>query len=172
MQSSRTSKISQKLTLQKARHRLNPNDSNDSKDSMILKNFEDYAVITPFVKQKKLLSECGVSYRTVWTIHGSQGQEFDTVIFSPVMLHHHLTDSHNINAAYALNVAISRIKKQLIIVCDKAYWLKFRGQFLSEILANALPFPIQITKPQQSKQAFQTLNAKPALQQTIEIVKI
>ncbi|MGX2972767.1 AAA domain-containing protein [Helicobacter sp. T3_23-1059] len=158
--------------VQKARHRLNPNDSNDSKDSMILKNFEDYAVITPFVKQKKLLSKCGVSYRAVWTIHGSQGQEFDTVIFSPVMLHHHLTDSHNTNAAYALNVAISRIKKQLIIVCDRAYWLKFRGQFLSEILANALPFPLQTTQPQQSKQAFQTLDTKPALQQTIEIVEI
>ena len=106
-------------------------------------DFSDFAIITPFIKQKKLLSDCGVSYRRIWTIHGSQGQEFDTVIFSPVMLHHHLTDSRNTNASYALNVAISRIKKQLIIVCDRAYWLRFRGQFLSEILANALPFPNQ-----------------------------
>ena len=105
-------------------------------------DFSDFAIITPFIKQKKLLSDCGVSYRRIWTIHGSQGQEFDTVIFSPVMLHHHLTDSRNTNACYALNVAISRIKKQLIIVCDRAYWLRFRGQFLSEILANALPFPL------------------------------
>lgn len=140
--------------------------------SMILQNFENYAVITPFVKQKKLLSECGVSYRSVWTIHGSQGQEFDTVIFSPVMLHHHLTNSHNINAAYALNVAISRIKKQLIIVCDREYWLNFRGQFLSEILANALPFPLQNIQPNQSKQEFDKLATEPALQKTIEIVKI
>lgn len=106
-------------------------------------DFSDFAIITPFIKQKKLLSDCGVSYRRIWTIHGSQGQEFDTVIFSPVMLHHHLTDSRNTNASYALNVAISRIKKRLIIVCDRAYWLRFRGQFLSEILANALPFPNQ-----------------------------
>lgn len=104
----------------------------------------DFAIITPFIRQKKLLSECGVPYRHIWTIHGSQGQEFDTVIFSPVMLHFHLTNSYNTNAAYALNVAISRIKKQLIIVCDRAYWLGFKGQFLSEILANALPFPYHL----------------------------
>lgn len=116
----------------------------DKQKSPLSQNdFSDFAIITPFIKQKKLLSDCGVSYRRIWTIHGSQGQEFDTVIFSPVMLHHHLTDSRNTNASYALNVAISRIKKQLIIVCDRAYWLRFRGQFLSEILANALPFPNQ-----------------------------
>lgn len=116
----------------------------DKQKSPLSQNdFSDFAIITPFIKQKKLLSDCGVSYRRIWTIHGSQGQEFDTVIFSPVMLHHHLTDSRNTNASYALNVAISRIKKQLIIVCDRAYWLRFRGQFLSEILVNALPFPNQ-----------------------------
>ena len=104
-----------------------------------LKN-EDIAIITPFVKQKKLLNECGIPYKFLWTIHGSQGQEFDSVIFSPVALHHHLTNSQNLNAAYALNVAISRIKKRLIIVCDYAYWIKFQNQFLSDILRESTPF--------------------------------
>lgn len=139
-------------------------------------DFSDFAIITPFIKQKKLLSDCGVSYRRIWTIHGSQGQEFDTVIFSPVMLHHHLTDSRNTNACYALNVAISRIKKQLIIVCDRAYWLRFRGQFLSEILANALPFPNQasLTIPQTSQTLSQNHLSTPTKHPSkdIEIIKI
>lgn len=138
-------------------------------------DFSDFAIITPFIKQKKLLSDCGVPYLRIWTIHGSQGQEFDTVIFSPVMLHHHLTDSRNTNASYALNVAISRIKKQLIIVCDRAYWLRFRGQFLSEILANALPFPNQVSltisqnpRPKTSSQSAPTKHPS----KDIEIIKI
>ena len=138
-------------------------------------DFSDFAIITPFIKQKKLLSDCGVPYRRIWTIHGSQGQEFDTVIFSPVMLHHHLTDSRNTNACYALNVAISRIKKQLVIVCDRAYWLRFRGQFLSEILANALPFPNQVSltisqnpRPKTSSQSAPTKHPS----KDIEIIKI
>lgn len=140
-------------------------------------DFSDFAIITPFIKQKKLLSDCGVSYRRIWTIHGSQGQEFDTVIFSPVMLHHHLTDSRNTNASYALNVAISRIKKQLIIVCDRAYWLRFRGQFLSEILANALPFPNQAnltTQQPQAKTSSQNHLSTPTKHPSkdIEIIKI
>lgn len=150
----------------------------DKQKSPLSQNdFSDFAIITPFIKQKKLLSDCGVSYRRIWTIHGSQGQEFDTVIFSPVMLHHHLTDSRNTNASYALNVAISRIKKQLIIVCDRAYWLRFRGQFLSEILANALPFPNQanLTTPQaHAKTSSQShLNAPTKHpSKDIEIIKI
>lgn len=150
----------------------------DKQKSPLSQNdFSDFAIITPFIKQKKLLSDCGVSYRRIWTIHGSQGQEFDTVIFSPVMLHHHLTDSRNTNASYALNVAISRIKKQLIIVCDRAYWLRFRGQFLSEILANALPFPNQAnpTTPQNyaktsSQSHLNTPTKHPS--KDIEIIKI
>lgn len=147
------------------------------KPALSQNDFSDFAIITPFIKQKKLLSDCGVSYRRIWTIHGSQGQEFDTVIFSPVMLHHHLTDSRNTNASYALNVAISRIKKQLIIVCDRAYWLRFRGQFLSEILANALPFTNQanltITQPHAKTSSQSHLNAPTKHpSKDIEIIKI
>lgn len=150
----------------------------DKQKSPLSQNdFSDFAIITPFIKQKKLLSDCGVSYRRIWTIHGSQGQEFDTVIFSPVMLHHHLTDSRNTNASYALNVAISRIKKQLIIVCDRAYWLRFRGQFLSEILANALPFPNQAnltTQQNHAKTSSQSHLSTPTKHPSkdIEIIKI
>lgn len=97
----------------------------------------EYAIITPFVKQRQLLIHNGMSYEKVFTIHGSQGQEFDCVIFSPVALHYHLTDSNNPLALQALNVAISRVKKRLIIVCDVLFWKGLSNQFLSEILREA-----------------------------------
>lgn len=108
------------------------------------------AIITPFVRQRKLLNEYRIPYKHTWTIHGSQGQEFDCVVFSPVMLHYHLTDSRNLNAAYALNVAISRIKKRLILVCDHAYWMNNQGQFLTEILRHAAPYPMHAKAPSQN----------------------
>ncbi|TLD96954.1 hypothetical protein LS71_005020 [Helicobacter jaachi] len=97
---------------------------------------EDYAVITPFVKQRKRLCK-GIPRDRIFTIHGSQGQEFDSVIFSPVSLHYHLTNSSQINALYALNVAISRIKKRLFIVCDYKFWIKQEGQLIWAILQQA-----------------------------------
>ncbi len=100
---------------------------------------EDYAVITPFAKQKRLLLR-NVSANRVFTIHTSQGQEFDNVIFSPVSLHYHLTDSMRIQALYALNVAISRAKKRLFIVCDYMFWSRQKGQLIWAILQEAKPF--------------------------------
>ncbi|WP_051420683.1 AAA domain-containing protein [Helicobacter pametensis] len=96
-----------------------------------------YAIITPFVKQRQALIYNGVPYDRVFTIHGSQGQEFDDVIFSPVTLHYHLSDSSNPLALQALNVAISRVKKRLIVVCDVGFWQNRPDQFLSRILAIA-----------------------------------
>lgn len=101
------------------------------------KTNEDFGIITPFVKQKgSILSELPSlrGSERVMTIHGSQGREFDTIIISPVMLHYHLTNSKNKNALHAINVAISRAKKRLIIVCDYEFWRAQRDQFLSAIL--------------------------------------
>ncbi|PAF43914.1 AAA domain-containing protein [Helicobacter sp. 11S03491-1] len=101
---------------------------------------DNYGVLTPFVKQRRHMIEIGIPHDKVWTIHGSQGQEFDTVIFSPVVLHYHLTNSSNLKALHALNVAISRIKKRLIIVCDYQFWHLQKGQFLKNILDISKPF--------------------------------
>lgn len=97
----------------------------------------DYAIITPFVKQRQLLIQNGLYYEKVFTIHGSQGQEFENVIFSPVTLHYHLTDSNNPLALQALNVAISRVKKRLIFACDVNFWKRYPNQLISVILNNA-----------------------------------
>lgn len=93
----------------------------------------EYAIITPFVKQRQKLG-LKIPRDRIFTIHGSQGQEFDNVIFSPVSLHYHLTNSHQTHALYALNVAISRVKKRLFIVCDYAFWSRQKEQLLSAIL--------------------------------------
>lgn len=96
----------------------------------------EYAIITPFVKQRQRLAY-KIPRDRIFTIHGSQGQEFDNVVFSPVSLHYHLTNSHQTHALYALNVAISRVKKRLFIVCDYAFWRRQQGQLLSAILQQA-----------------------------------
>ncbi|MCH5313861.1 MAG: AAA family ATPase [Helicobacter sp.] len=102
---------------------------------------EEYAVITPFVKQKRALSQHIMRDR-IFTIHGSQGQEFDNVIFSPVSLHYYLTDSRQTNALYALNVAISRTKKRLFLVCDYAFWSRQKNQLLSALLQECKMFNV------------------------------
>lgn len=99
----------------------------------------EYAVITPFVKQRKALSQM-IPRDRIFTIHGSQGQEFDDVIFSPVSLHYYLTDSRQTHALYALNVAISRTKKRLFIVCDYDFWSKQKNQLLYALLQECKKF--------------------------------
>ncbi|TLD85593.1 hypothetical protein LS69_008765 [Helicobacter sp. MIT 05-5294] len=104
---------------------------------------QDFAILTPFVNQRQLILKTMPSlYREecVFTIHSSQGQEFDYVIFSPVILHYHLNNSNNQHALFALNVAFSRAKKGIILVCDKFYWLQQKNQFLSDLVRIAKPY--------------------------------
>ena len=108
----------------------------------IAKNL-NFAILTPFVNQKQLILKTMpilFNEECVFTIHSAQGQEFDYVIFSPVTLHYHLNDSRNLNALFTLNVALSRPKKAMIIVCNRDYWLNLKGQFLSELIHIARPY--------------------------------
>lgn len=107
-----------------------------AKDSKNAPLHNTLAVITPFVKQRKELQR-HLGSLEVLTIHGSQGREWDNVIFSPVSLHYYLTDSKQTNALYGLNVAISRIKKNLFIVCDLSFWQSQPNQFLHKLLSQA-----------------------------------
>ena len=94
---------------------------------------QSLGIITPFVNQKKLLQKT-ITHSDISTIHSSQGREWDNVIFSPVDLHYYLTDSRQISALFGLNVAISRLKKRLFIVCDLGFWQQQEGQFLHALL--------------------------------------
>ncbi|MDE6978383.1 MAG: ATP-binding domain-containing protein, partial [Helicobacter sp.] len=98
--------------------------------------------LTPFRLQRMMILRACPQLRNkdkVFTIHRSQGLEFDTIIFSPVLLHYYLTDSRCIGALQALNVAVSRARKQIILVCDVAMWRTNKGQFLERLLQNAKP---------------------------------
>ncbi|WP_394952551.1 AAA domain-containing protein [uncultured Helicobacter sp.] len=97
---------------------------------------QSLGIITPFVNQKKLLGRM-IAHNDISTIHGSQGREWENVIFSPVGLHYYLTDSRQINALFGLNVAISRLKKRLFIVCDLGFWQQQEGQFLHALLTQS-----------------------------------
>lgn len=106
---------------------------------------KNFAILTPFVNQRKLILQKMPALRNeecVFTIHSSQGQEFDCVIFSPVTLNYYLNDSRNPQALFALNVALSRAKKEIIIVCDKNYWLNQKGQFLNALIQISKPFSL------------------------------
>ncbi len=108
--------------------------------NLIRHDIKDYAILTPFKHQQQLLISKGISRNHVFTIHKSQGREFSTIIFSPVKFSKHLTDSTNKSALFALNVAVSRLKHTLIIVCDYNQWITKHNQFISSLLRLAKPY--------------------------------
>ncbi len=113
-------------------------------------NGVEFAILTPFVNQRKLILEKAPALalrECVFTIHAAQGQEFDFILFSPVELHYYLSDSNNKNALFALNVAISRAKKGIILISHLPYWLQQKGQFLCDLARISKPFSLaNITK--------------------------
>jgi hypothetical protein len=100
----------------------------------------DYAILTPYVKQVRLLGKHLPQERQelkILTVHGSQGREWDTVILSVADTKDKwFVDSANPRSKglYLLNTAVSRAKKRLIIVCDLAYWKAQRGQLLTDLI--------------------------------------
>ena len=99
----------------------------------------DFAILTPYKKQRELIKKA-LNYRTeVYTIHASQGREWDTIILSVVDTRKmFFTDTNNIDqkALKVINTAISRAKKELVIVCDKKYWIsKSSDQLIGNIVS-------------------------------------
>jgi hypothetical protein len=103
-------------------------------------NSNDYVILTPYIKQVKLLGRYLPQERNdmkILTVHGSQGREWDTVLLSVVDTHDKwFVDSANKRAKglNLLNTAVSRAKKQLVIVCDTHYWKAQRGQLLTDLI--------------------------------------
>ncbi|MDR3293625.1 MAG: DEAD/DEAH box helicase family protein [Clostridiales bacterium] len=100
------------------------------------------AVLSPYKNQTAAIRKQCFRYlnENIFTVHGSQGREFDTVILSVSDTYDkYFTDSNNrrSNGKLIINTAVSRVKKKLVIVCDKNYWLTQKGQLLYEIIKNA-----------------------------------
>jgi len=109
-------------------------------------------VIAPYVNQRNLLSEnihrlmkkYGLTEDMddeVVTVHGSQGREWDVVIFSVTDSFEEafLTNSRRPESLKLLNTAVSRARKTLILVGDVADWKRRPGQLLSELFGIAVP---------------------------------
>ncbi|KAA6322358.1 ATP-dependent RecD-like DNA helicase [termite gut metagenome] len=109
-------------------------------------NHSDFVILTPYKKQVKMLNKCMLEERNdlkILTVHGSQGREWETVILSVVdtsdkwFVDSTSTISKGLNL---INTAVSRAKKNLIIVCDTKYWLSLNGQLISDLIKSGNEF--------------------------------
>ena len=71
------------------------------------------------------------------TVHKSQGREWDTVILSVVdttNFYFTNTNKDNTNGKQVMNTAVSRARKRLVVVCDKAVWEKQTDQLIHDLI--------------------------------------
>jgi hypothetical protein len=105
-----------------------------------MKGITDYAILTPYKKQVKLLGQHLPNERNefkIMTVHGSQGREWDTVIVSVADTSDKwFVDSLNIasRGLNLVNTAVSRTRKELIVVCDTNYWKHQFGQLIYDLI--------------------------------------
>ena len=101
----------------------------------------EFVVTTPFKSQRKVLERKlrTVSSDDILTVHTSQGREWETVIISTVdEKPKFFLNSKLPIGLRVLNTAISRAKKELIIVCNRESWLAYReDQFLGRLVSSA-----------------------------------
>lgn len=114
--------------------------------SLIKSNFapdDSVAVLAPYSAQVRAIGTELPAYlqnNKVLTVHKSQGQEWETVIYSVCDIGNGktpwFTDSQNnmSNGLNNINTAISRTKKTLIIVCDAFAWKSREGQLINGVL--------------------------------------
>ena len=103
---------------------------------------KDYAILTPYKNQRKLLYNSLQQISdpdNILTIHASQGREWDTILVSIVDRgDKYLTDSTKKQGLYTLNTALSRAKKNIVIFCDENYWYNIReSQLIGRLVADA-----------------------------------
>jgi len=104
---------------------------------------ESWAILTPYRNQRDQIKN-GLNHRLadrVLTVHGSQGQEWDTVIFCTADSNSKslfLNNSTNPKGQACLNTALSRVKRRLILVLDRSFWenrYDRNRQLLSRLIA-------------------------------------
>lgn len=115
-------------------------------EAIAIKNFirnltnNDFIILTPYKKQLKVLGKEMPRERNnlkILTVHGSQGREWDIVILSVVDTSDKwfVDSTNNLSKGLKLlNTALSRARKELIIVCDENYWRNQKGQLISDLI--------------------------------------
>lgn len=108
----------------------------------------DYAILTPYINQVKLLGKQLPRDRNegrILTVHGAQGKEWENVILSVVDTDKKwFTDSKfaKTRGLFLLNTAVSRAKRRLIIFCNVPHWKKQNGQLIKGLLDVAEEWPM------------------------------
>ncbi|CAN5445388.1 hypothetical protein BH10BAC5_BH10BAC5_14930 [soil metagenome] len=106
----------------------------------------DHIILTPYNKQKALLGkhlQNHLQNLQILTVHGSQGREWDTVILSVVDTNDKwfVDSTHKTSKGLNLvNTAVSRAKKQLIIICDTSYWFNQENQLITSLIRQGKEF--------------------------------
>ena len=109
---------------------------------------ESVGIITPYIGQLRLLRRSMKKMfedasEDILTVHGSQGREWDTVIFSAVdTVDMYFTDSSRSVGRRVINTAVSRARKKLVIICDAEYWLRQKDQMLCRLIEQAEPLDL------------------------------
>lgn len=132
--------------LSKAQNNTSPPEATAVLDYLISNDLsltDDFVILTPYRNQVELLKEtiplC--SYDHIFTVHRSQGMEFDTVILSVVdKAEAFFSNSHSPLGRSVLNTAISRAKKRLVLVCDVSFWSEQEGQLITDLIHAGNPF--------------------------------
>ena len=100
----------------------------------------DYAILTPYINQVKLLGKLMPRDRNegrILTVHGAQGKEWENILLSVVDTDKKwFTDSRYAKSRglFLLNTAVSRAKKRLILFGNYHYWKKQHGQLIKGLL--------------------------------------
>ena len=101
-------------------------------------------IIAPYKNQVALLKQMAKRNRfpldSVITVHQSQGREWSNILLSVTdTADKYFTNSMNTSSdgKKVINTAVSRAKKNLIIVCDYDYWIKQKSQLIGKLLAVA-----------------------------------
>lgn len=108
----------------------------------------DIGIISPYKNQvfqiekaiKNMKGPLRNKITSVSTVHRAQGREYDTVILSVSdrVNNAWFTDSTQPRGQLCINVAVSRAKRTLIIVCDQSWtWGVANKQLISDIISIA-----------------------------------
>ena len=130
----------------KAQNNASPPEADAVLEYLISSNIsliDNFVILTPYRNQvdllKKTIPSCATDH--IFTVHRSQGMEFDTVILSVVdKVEAFFSNSRSPLGRSVLNTAISRAKKKLVLVCDVSFWSEQEGQLISDLIHSGNPF--------------------------------
>ncbi len=104
---------------------------------------EEFVILTPYKEQVDLLNKRYPERRdNILAVHKSQGREWNTVILSvadpgssdkTAPLRFTSTVDESSVGRKVMNTAVSRAKRNLVVVCDKEFWSEKDGELIGKL---------------------------------------